>query len=217
MLQSIIFDMDGVLVDSETFWPTYLIPAYESFGVRWSEQLVTDIMGKNIKDIAPLLREKYQAHVTTDELLEVYNTAAKQVFAQSPLRAGVNMLLEDAKASGITMAIGSSSRMEWIQMMLDRHHLHDYFDQLCSGYDLDAPGKPDPAIYNRCMSNIGAVKERTIIFEDSPSGIGAAVASGAIVVATPQRPIDKKLLREAALVVNSIEQAQLPILQSLVK
>jgi HAD superfamily hydrolase (TIGR01509 family) len=209
-LKATIFDMDGVLVDSEMHWVKVESELYPNLGVKYNDDFQQDILGLSLRDLIILIQEKYNPKLTKDELYFYYNQAAEKVYKKfCNLRPGVFDFLNDLKDRNIIMTIASSAPQNWIDMMLDRFDLHDMFKYIYSAETMNIPGKPDPAIYNKMITDLGINKDEAVIFEDSFSGFTSALNSGANVVVA----IDKRWCTadysDADLIIESFEDKKL--------
>ena len=180
MVRAVLFDMDGVLADTEGFYnrrrAAYLAQALPGYDGPW------DFAGSNDKAIwetivpdDPQLRERlhagYDAYRAThrEDYRVLGNPAAPAVFAQ-------------IKAAGLLVGIASSSEVAMIARMMAETGLATLVDAYVSGHDV-ARHKPAPDVYLACMERLGVVPQECVVVEDSPTGIAAGVAAGACVVA----------------------------------
>ena len=153
--------------------------------------------------------------MTEEKAYALYDAIAKKVYAESNMMPGASALLNELKREGIPMAIGSSSTDYWIQLCLDAHDLHDYFDLTYSAASMNLPGKPDPSVYVKLMQDLGVDPTCSIVFEDSPTGFAAAVASGGVPVAIADPRWCDGPYPEAALEATSFENITLDRLNNL--
>ncbi len=184
-IKAVIFDMDGLLVDSELFWETEEKRIWKNFGIEFTEKMRREILGHKLTDIAKIAK-KYKENISEQEVIKAFMDSAERVYLEKvSLLAGVDRLLKDLKEKGIKLAISSSSPDEWIQMFIERFGYEEIFDEVCSAESLQVSGKPDPAVYNVCMEKLGTTSEEVIVFEDSLTGVQSAKASGAYTIAVP--------------------------------
>lgn len=209
-LKATIFDMDGVLVDSEIQWSKLEKEFYPKLGVDLNNGFQKEILGLRLKDTINLIRSKYNPEISEKEAYDLYNDAAKKIYTEfCNLIPGTEKLLQILKNKNIKMGIGSSSPMEWIDYVLNRFDLKDFFDFVYSTETMDLPGKPDPAIYNRMITDMNVEKSEAVIFEDSNTGFRSALSSGANVVAVLDKRWCSGDYSEANLVVNSLGEEEL--------
>lgn len=191
-MKAVIFDMDGVLVDTnphhKTAWRTY----YERNGKSLSDtDFLQHVSGKHNTDIVAhlftgqtLTPEEVNRLANEKENLfrEIYQPDIKPV-------AGLIPFLKSLKEAGVKLAVATSAPVENLDFVVDALHIREYFDALLNESLVSHP-KPDPEIYQKAMEMLGVEPTDCVIFEDSMTGIQAAKASGAMVVgmATTQTP-----------------------------
>jgi HAD superfamily hydrolase (TIGR01509 family) len=173
--------MDGVLVDSEDAWVARergdLLPRV----VPDASVSLAEITGMNYRDIYDYLAAEYEVAMTKPEFLAWYDEAAETVYGEEvSLLPGAAALVADLRATGVPVALVSSSPVAWIDVVLERFGLA--FDDVVSGDDFDGPGKPDPALYRRATDRLGVAPADTVAVEDSVHGIEAARRAGLTVV-----------------------------------
>ncbi|MCP5029407.1 MAG: HAD family phosphatase [Actinomycetia bacterium] len=210
MGQGLVFDFDGLILDTESPLYEAWVVTYEHFGVEpislpeWSLSLGRHDDDPLMLDPYARLEEALGRRVDRAEVHGVRRGLGDQALDIAPLQPGVEALLDEAEALGLAVAIASSSPPEWIQRHLEPRGLLDRFPVLsCAGEGL--PGKPHPAVYIEACRAIGADPTRSLALEDSPNGAHAAKAAGMACVIVPtvvSRHLD---LDHADLVVTSLE------------
>ena len=195
MIRAVLFDLDGVLVDSERFYnrrrATYLATQGIDVGPGF------DLSGYAEEDIWRTIVP--DDPVRRQELREGYLVYQKD--HQSPfvelLNPDARELLAALAARGVKRALASSSPRPLIDQFLDETGLRDSFDFAISGEQCPAP-KPSPEIYLRAIAELGLTPAECLVVEDSPLGIAAGLAAGAHVVALAQYNDDHRLDQSAA-------------------
>ncbi|HEY0222606.1 MAG TPA: HAD family phosphatase [Lactovum miscens] len=180
--KAVIFDMDGVIVDTERFFHQKRIDYLENMGIDTSSFHRSYFTGGRMRDMWPiLLGEKY--HEYDVETLQADYTAFKESTNYSYhdlLFSDVYDLLEFLKAENYKIGIASSSDHKQIQRCFDEGGIGKYFDVACSGEDFKET-KPNPEIYLKTMEMLGVSQEETLIIEDSSMGIEAGKSAKATV------------------------------------
>ena len=175
--QAVLFDCDGVIVDSEG--PTFdlLIADLASHGLRLTrQQLETDYIGGTIEVIAGKIRAGGTALPET--WVQDFHQRMYALLAQgTPLVSGILTVFDALDAAGIPYAVGSNGTARKMEISLGQHGLMPRFRAVLSGQAIGRP-KPDPAIYLQAARACGADPTRCVVIEDSPSGAGAALAAG---------------------------------------
>ena len=189
---ALIFDFDGLIVDSET-------PGFQA----WSEvfaahggSLPFDKYSACIGtiggfDLHAYLEEQTGRRFERGDLETACNKRWHELMQGQPLRDGIAECLASARARGLKLAIASSSTQKWVTHNLRRFKLLDYFDTVCTSDFVDAV-KPDPALYLLALERLGVAPDQAIAFEDSPNGILAAKRAGIFCVAIPN-PLTRDL------------------------
>ena len=183
--KAVIFDMDGVLIDSEYF---YLERTYRELVKRYPwiriEELypIVGMSGKTERILMhELARRPLDDLQFDEELEEIYQSGHIADFTEV-LYPEVKEILRWLKEQGLQIALASSSPVHCISQMLDQCDIRDYFESVISGESL-VMSKPDPEIYQITMNRLGRKPEECLIVEDSTYGIEAGVAAGAAVAA----------------------------------
>jgi len=181
--KAVLWDMDGVLIDSERHW--------DSLGDLFLEDVVTDwdafdktrLVGRSLRDIYNLFQDEYGIAITFEEYVEEYNKLAKFIYQnKAELLPHAISTLTEIQNAGTTQGLVSSSSHMWIEYALKRFPLRQFFDVIVSSDDVDGVGKPDPAIYTFACNQIGVPPDQAIVVEDSTPGITAAREAGSTVI-----------------------------------
>jgi beta-phosphoglucomutase len=189
--QAVIFDLDGVLLDSEPLHhhaanavlaedgqPPLSVAQYSRYLGATDEDLWRDLHA---------LRGLSQPH---EYYLSRFGAQVLAEYRQHATAApGAADLLDWLTACGLPLAVASSSRVQWVETCLDAIGLRRYFDRIVGG-DMVTRGKPDPEIFLVAAQQLRAQPDRCVVFEDSPAGVAAASAAGmyTIAVCTPYTP-----------------------------
>jgi sugar-phosphatase len=183
--QAIIFDMDGLLVDSEPVWHTAETELIESRGHRYTKEVRAQIIGLRVDEFFEKLDAVYHFDESTDAL---YNELMERMLRLIPQKVkpqpGAPELVDYMARSGLPTAIASSSPMSIINMTVESQGWGRVFALRCSADD-DARGKPAPDVYIRAARLLGVLPENCLALEDSPAGARAAVAAGMTCYAVP--------------------------------
>ncbi|WP_420150402.1 HAD family hydrolase [Spirosoma sp.] len=191
-MKAVIFDMDGVIVDTNPHHRTAWREYYQRNGKSLSDDdFVQYVSGKHNKDIVAHLFTNQT--ITSDEVVRLSNE--KEALFRELYRpviqpvAGIITFLKSLKEAGIRTAVATSAPVENLDFVVDTLNIRPYFDALLNESMVSHP-KPDPEIYQKAMEMLGVTPTESVIFEDSITGIQAAKAAGAYVVAlaTTQSP-----------------------------
>ena len=174
-MDAVIFDMDGVIVDSEIHWKTTEGFFLQSLIPGWSLNDQDRIIGLGVLDLYKLLVDTYHLQKTKDEFLEIYQEMANEIYGKKvSLIDGFSELLTALNANNIPVALASSSPTSWINIMLERFNLRDSFRVVVSADALEGVGKPSPAIYLLTATLLGVRPESCVAIEDSKNGVLSA-------------------------------------------
>jgi sugar-phosphatase len=187
-LVAAIFDMDGLLVDSEPLWHEAEIAVFGRYGVALSEELCRTTKGMFVAEVARHWHARFPwPGPSPDEVAgEIVDAMAVLLDGRAVLLPGVHHALAFCRERMAKLAVASSSPLRLIELVLDRFDLADRFDVVRSA-DAEPAGKPDPAIFVSTAALLSVEPGRCVVFEDSPAGVAAARAAGMRCVAVPDR------------------------------
>jgi HAD superfamily hydrolase (TIGR01509 family) len=183
--QAFIFDMDGVLIDSENLYKIIEKELFTQVGVVIDTVEHNSYQGSSNLIMWSLIKEKHGIMESLDELVEITQKKVIDVFSSLPIilpMPGVVELLHWLKSKGIKLALASSSTIEVISIVLTKTGLAPFFEIVSDCQEAGA-GKPDPAIFLLAQKKLGIPKENCVIIEDSTNGIKAALAAGIYCIA----------------------------------
>ncbi|AFK20612.1 HAD family phosphatase [Haloferax mediterranei ATCC 33500] len=179
----VLFDMDGVLVDSEQYWHAFEDDWVFAEAIESGDPAHEEITGMSFREIYEYLDEQYGATVSKDEFIAAYHENAEDLYGENVvLMDGAEALFSDLRTAGKKAAIVSSAPQAWISTVRERFDLGP-LDLVLSADDIDKPGKPEPHIYEHAAAELGVAAEDCIVVEDSVNGIEAAARSGAYTIA----------------------------------
>lgn len=183
---NVIFDMDGVIFDSERFFLECCIPAAEKAGLEGMRDVAYQCIGLTEKETEKLLWNKYRdmerLEVFRQELVSAFQARYQE--SGLPLKPGVVELLTFLMDAGAKTAIGSSTRSDTIKEELHDADLLGYFDVIVGGEMVEA-SKPEPDLFLRAAKELGCDSKDCYIIEDSHHGVRAARKAGAKVIMVP--------------------------------
>lgn len=204
MIKAVIFDMDGVLIDSEPYYLQRRLDFFASQQIAVAPAQLQHVVGGNMKVVLPLLVPGQTAaqYATLLQRYRAYKDAHPLNFAAA-LQPGAAAVLAQLRAAHYQLALASSSDRSFIDEMLTKTQLTDCFSVVLSGQDF-AKSKPDPSIYLTALAQLGDTAAEAIAIEDSQMGIASAKSAGIFtlafavtnpLVATDQQAADAKIQR----------------------
>ena len=203
-----IFDMDGLLIDSEPLWQEAEIAVYAPYGVPVSRELCRASAGRRIDEVLSDWHRRFGwTGPPVEAMVErVVDDVTRRILAHGQALPGVQELIEMLHGRGLRLAIASSSPPALIDAVVDRLGLGRWLTLTHSGVH-EARGKPDPAVFLTAARRLGAAPARCVVFEDAPAGVAAGKAAGMTVVAVPSvfAPDDPGILK-ADLVLASLAE-----------
>ncbi|PJF31335.1 MAG: hypothetical protein CUN52_02840 [Phototrophicales bacterium] len=175
---AIIFDMDGLLVDSEIVWYKAEDEMITDRGFVYSEEVRDSIVGMRVDQFLAKLKDVYNLPETITELVaELEGRMLKLIPEMVKPNPGAQEMIQYVIDNNIPHAIASNSSINIINVTLDSQGWGDIFKVRCTGDD-EISGKPDPYVYLRAAERLGVDPKRCLALEDSPNGSKAAVAAG---------------------------------------
>jgi HAD superfamily hydrolase (TIGR01509 family) len=217
-MDAVIFDMDGVIVDSEIHWKTTEGFFLQSLIPGWSLHDQDRIIGLGVLDLYTLLADTYRLQKTKDEFLEIYQEMANEIYGQKvSLIEGFTELLTALNANKIPVALASSSPTSWINIMLERFNLRDSFQVVVSADELEGVGKPSPAIYLRTATLMDVRPESCVAIEDSKNGVLSAKNAGMFCVGLRNGFNDEQDLSRADMIIHHFAEFDWKNLHNLIR
>lgn len=219
LITAVIFDMDGVIVDSEPLWEKSesIMLKQKGFGgnENYRKEYRKKIMGLNQKDSVKLLKETFGLDESPEEILRTRLKILLELYEEElSLADGVPELLETlSREKHIRTALASGSPMKVIEFVLEKFSLSDTFRIKVSG-DCVENGKPHPDIYLETARRLGANPEECIAIEDSINGIVSAKEAGMRCIAVPDPRIAPEDYPQADIFRKNVSEIRLEDIKS---
>lgn len=210
MIQAVVFDFDGLILDTETAHYETWRDLYAEYGHELTRAMWESSIGgasgsfNAYTNLMSLLGEGVDGALLKQTRTERY---LARVHAQ-PVLPGVADRIREARELGLKVGVASSSSCDWVHNHLKRLGLWERFDRVACGDEVPLV-KPDPAVYHLALDRLGAAASRAIAFEDSPKGIEAAKRAGLFCVAIPNGMTRGLDLAEADLIFDSLAEISL--------
>ena len=185
--EAVIFDMDGLLVDSETVWHFAETAMIESWGHTYTDEVRANIIGTRIDEFMVYLRDYYKLEWTVEQLTERLIGDMLVLIPQKVRpQPGAVELIDYVLERGWPLAIASSSPQAIIDAIVEAQGWSDIFTVRQSA-EHEAKGKPAPDVYLSAARVLGVPPAKCLALEDSPNGARAAVAAGMVCYAVPDK------------------------------
>jgi HAD superfamily hydrolase (TIGR01509 family) len=181
---AVIFDMDGVLIDSQPLHYELDMRVLRACGYPAQLETVVPYTGMGNPDRWPKYKKDLQLAESPERLIEMAEETMRDLFTHADLQPidGIHELLAEIKNAGIRCGVASSSSHELISLVLEKIGVKNFFDFIVSGEDV-TKGKPEPDIYLKAAEKAGALPQKCIAIEDAPAGILAAKNAGLTCIA----------------------------------
>lgn len=203
----VIFDMDGVLVDSyAAHYKSWQLLGREA-GFEMSEEQFFTTFGRTSREI---IRDFWPHLAASDDQVAALDQQ-KEVFFREILRTnfpamdGARELIDDLAGSGYALAVGSSGPPENVQLILEKLERGSLFRAVVTGMDVTR-GKPDPQVFALCAERLGIAPANCLVVEDAAVGVAAALAAGCRCIGLANRGQDAALLGAADLVIHRLRE-----------
>jgi HAD superfamily hydrolase (TIGR01509 family) len=208
MIKTVIFDMDGVLVNSEPLHHEVSLVQFEQLNIEVTSEIFATFTGNSNKMIYQKIKERFQLDHEIEDLIAAKNKLFIEAFDKKEdlhLMQGVKELIEDLYNNGMQLVVASSSEMEIIDKVFERFDLNRYFTHKVSGNDFPE-SKPNPAIFLKAAELAQTPVENCIVIEDSTNGIKAAKAAGIYCIAYKSEGVDSQDQSLADSVINDYKE-----------
>lgn len=180
-LKAVLFDMDGVIVDTEPLHKQAYFLMFKKVGIQVSADLYNSYTGQSTIDICKDLVNRFNLSLTAEDLVAYKRSFFKEIFFSDDndlqLIDGVLDLIKNYYENNVTLVLASSASMFTINSVFNRFDLNQYFKGKISGADLKA-SKPHPEIFIKAAEIAGFKREECLVIEDSTNGIRAAYDAG---------------------------------------
>jgi HAD superfamily hydrolase (TIGR01509 family) len=205
-IEAVIFDMDGVLVDSEVYWKRAREMFAHDLGKVWTIDDQKNAMGRNTIEWAQVMQERLQLEMPLEQIMDdVIGRVLAQCAERMPVRPGAVEAVQKA-GSRYRVALASGSPTAVIEYVMSHTGLDKIFETMVFG-DTIPNGKPAPDIYLETLKRLGVAPKNAVGIEDSGNGIRSLHNAGMHIIAapSPEFPLSDELVRMAERVIGSLE------------
>jgi HAD superfamily hydrolase (TIGR01509 family) len=205
MIRAVIFDMDGVMIDSEPLWERTEKIMMARKGLEYTPVYREKIVGLGQIDSTKLLKTTFSLNTDIEDIINERISILLDIYKQElVLRNGLTELLNILTQNSFDIALASSSPYRVIKFVLDKFCLNEYFNPVVSG-DFVEHGKPEPDIYINTAEKLGLKSIECVVIEDSINGVVSAKNAGMHCIAIPDKRLDPAGFVRADIILESID------------
>lgn len=188
MIETVIFDMDGLLIDSEPLWGRAMATVFAEMNIFLEEEDYAKTTGQRTSEVVEYWHSHFGWKEKSSEQVaaEILDEVTRLILAEGRMMDGVVEVLNFFKQKQFKTGLASSSPLALIQTALQHFKLAPYFDAVHSGEHQDF-GKPHPSVYLSCAAELGTNPVHCLVFEDSITGLIAAKAARMKAIAVPEK------------------------------
>lgn len=215
-IKAAIFDMDGLLIDSEPLWYEAAVDVFRPLGILLTPELYASSIGLRTTEFVETWFRRYTIDMSIAEqaVADINNTVVDKIRSKGEAMSGVDHVLGLLQKEGITLGLATSSPTRLIDVVVEKLGVRNVFSAFCSAEHL-THGKPHPQVYLDCASALGVHPVHCVCFEDSFHGLIAAKAARMTCVAVPLPAFrDQPRFKAADLLLNSLDEFELSHLQN---
>ena len=208
MITHVIYDLDGLLLDTERFYTEATRDIARRYGKTFDWSVKSLVIGKRALDSATILTQSLGLPLSPVEYLSERNEVLSRLLLQAEPQPGAVQLTEHLQRHRFPQAIASSSDRRTFEIKTSRHrNWFSLFHCIVLGDDpAVVHGKPAPDIFLVAASRLNAAPEECLVFEDAPSGVQAAKAAGMQVIAVPDPNMDRSAYAGADRILNQLTE-----------
>lgn len=187
MINTVLFDMDGLLFDTEPLWGVSMLRVAQQHGIPVTKERFKDTRGFHIYEVTAYWAVKYpwQGKSSEEVAEEILDDIIALTIEQGSVMPGVLNALELLKTNGYKIGLASSSPIRMINALVEHFGIKHYFDCITSADEVEL-GKPHPAVFLHCANQLGALPLQCLVLEDSINGVIAGKAARMKVIAIPE-------------------------------
>lgn len=179
--KAVVFDMDGVLFDSESHWVELERDFMESQIPGWKNKAHPELVGHSVENLYQILAKDYHLKISREDFLKSYDEIAKEIYLKRTKLFGDTLeTLAGLRLMVPKLGLASSSRRHWVEMGISQFKVKSFFDEVVSADDVGGEGKPSPKVYLECLARLGVSASQAFAIEDSTNGITAAKKAGMV-------------------------------------
>lgn len=196
-MKAVIFDMDGVLIDSEPLWKIAEIEAFAKVGIDLTQTDCEETVGLRMDEVVKIWYDRvgWTGKSLKEVEEDVIDIVIREIKAQGEAKDGVHETLAELQSAGYKIGLATSSAMRIAETVLEKLSIGHYFKAVCSAEN-ELKGKPHPQVFITCSKALMTDETDCLVIEDSFNGVLAAKAARMKVMAIPEKThnYDKRLI-----------------------
>jgi HAD superfamily hydrolase (TIGR01509 family) len=208
MIKAVIFDMDGLLIDSEPLWLRAVTNGYKKVGIEITDEIHNEMRGRRTNENVAWMYNIHKWEGVTLKQMEdkIIDDMVAMVKTEGALMPGVHHALQICKTAELPVAIASSSMKRMIDAVVDTLEIREHFEHIYSA-EYEEYGKPHPGVFLKVADHFKVHPSECLVFEDSPPGVLAAKSAQMKCIAVPAADNkDHAVVKIADLVIGSLEE-----------
>ena len=197
MIKAVIFDMDGLMIDSERVTFECYQEILKGMNLTMDEEFYKTLLGKPLKGIYQRFYDVYGNNFPIEDVIKDVHALMAQRFETEgvPVKTGLKSLLEYLKINNYKTIVATSSNRDRVDTILAQAQITDYFDDSICGDEV-TKGKPNPEVFLKSCQKLGVSVDEAIVLEDSEAGIQASYDAGIKVICIPDMKYPEKQYEE---------------------
>ena len=187
-IKAVIFDMDGLIIDSEPLWRKAEIAAFKKIGYNFTEEMCIQTMGMRIDEVVHYWWQKFKWASVSEEVVvnDIHSKMIDLIKSEGVLLSGVEKTIKLLKDENIPLALASSSSKILIETVLNVLNIKSYFTVIHSAQD-EIAGKPDPSVFLTTAELLKIKPENCLVLEDSKAGMEAGLNANMRTIVIPEK------------------------------
>ena len=204
VIQAALFDMDGLMFDTESAYSTVHSVMSQRRGKVFTNEVKMTLMGKRADEVMGLLNRFWGGGEDVEILLQEQDKELIEVYKNSVEKMdGLDDIIDFLDLHNIRKCIGTPSRRFLVDILLEKFDLHNSFEFIVTG-EMVEKGKPDPEIYSQCVLKMNLLANQCLVLEDSLNGVKSGVSAGCHTCAVPSKYTEHEDFSTATLVCDSL-------------
>ena len=206
MIRGVVFDLDGVIVDSPKIYFKVMKNFLKKHSLRVSDAEISNLICHSLREELELIKKKHSLDISHDEFVrETLDESLRISEKELKLNIGVKELLSDLEKNGFLIALASNNNRRSIDFMLNRFGVAGFFSVVVCAEDVSR-GKPSPEIYQKAVKKLGLIPSECVGIEDTFVGMQSVKVAGLKCIAFPNKYATSGSFEEADLVVESLAE-----------